>query len=488
MGYDGSTFDPDGDRTPIIFEADPAVAYSINSNLGFDLGQGRSLRLVGNYNRRDVEDVYTPVNGIYRQRFADAMREEDIIDDPFDENYNVTLSYEQADFLGSRLKLEGFYYDFERKQGGLSFAPNVDLENNEWWGVRSSLTTPLEFLRPGAAATYGFDFSRNDFFRPGFDRDTGEFAFLISPDVWQESYAGFFQLDVPVGDFLLTGGVRHEEFRGKAKSGLKNVETGKFFQAGDVEDFDLTLFNAGLVYSLTDNTELFAGFSQGAEITQLGRAAAVADSADQIKPEPAKSNSYEIGARGHWGNTEASFAAFYTESDLISDLQAVEPTPENPRGFLIPLREPREIWGAEITLDYQFNQQWGVGGIVAWQDGQRENTDTGATEELGADVITTPQTTLRVNYAPFPWWRNTLQGLYIFERDAGVEGFDGPIDNDLILDFLAEFDALGGKLSLGVENLLNHEYASVSSQAFNGDFFWFPQEGTRVTLVYRFEW
>lgn len=487
VGYDGSTFDPDGDRTPIVFEADPAVGYSFNSNLGLDLGEGRSLRLVGNYNRRDVKDVYSPMNGIYRVRFADAMREEDSIDDGFDENYGLTLTYKQEDLFGSLLKLEGFYYDFERKQGGLSFAPAIDVENNEWLGVRSSLATPLDFIHDGTSITYGFDFSRNRFFQPFFDRDTGAFQ-AANPDVTQDSYAGFVQIEIPIGDFLITGGARHEEFRADAESTLNFSgpdDAPAEFEGGDILDFDLTLFNVGLVYFLTDHTELYAGFSQGADITQLGRAATAAESAALINPEPAKSDSYEIGARGFWQNTEASIAAFYTDSDLASDLTI---DPENPGGLLIPLREPRKIWGVEVTLDHRFNRQWGVGAIGTWQEGQRENTDTGATEKLAADIIVTPQTTLYVDYAPFTWWRNKLQALYIFERDAGVEGVDGPVDNDPILDFLAEFDALGGNLSLGVENLLNHEYASVLSQAFNDDFFWFPQEGTRVTLAYRLEW
>lgn len=120
--------------------------------------------------------------------------------------------------------------------------------------------------------TYGFDYSRNRFFRPVFFTDTGALQSFISPDVTLDSYAPYGQLELPLGDFLLTGGVRHEVYRGHAKTaGGSGGIIG-----GDIKGFGLTLFNAGAVYFLNDSIDLYTTFSQGAEITQLGRAAAAA--------------------------------------------------------------------------------------------------------------------------------------------------------------------------------------------------------------------
>ena len=91
----------------------------------------------------------------------------------------------------------------------------------------------------------------------------------------------------------------------------------------------VTLFNAGVVYSRIEPLDIYATFSQGAEVTQLGRAAREAASADQIDPQAAKSNQYEIGLRGAFGDVEFGVAGFYTESDLLSALECntVDPCP-----------------------------------------------------------------------------------------------------------------------------------------------------------------
>jgi iron complex outermembrane recepter protein len=490
---EGLEFAPNDD--PVAF-TEEGLAYNVDGSFGLQLGDGRALRLTGFYHRENIDEIFHDVDfdgDIERNDNPD-------LDDSYRENYSVNLSYQQNDLFGSALKIEAFRYELTDEKIGLIIPGTIDIEENEYWGVRSNLTTPLDFITDRVSVTYGFDFVSNRLFRPFSDQFTGEAFEPFAPDVTQDSYAGFFQLDVPVGDFLFSGGVRHEEFR-------PSVEESAFIEGGDIPDFSETLFNAGLVYFLTDYTELFAGFSQGIEITQLGRAGRDAilravemgrrARPDEINPEPAKSDSYEIGARGDWGDTRADFALFYTDSDLSSSTQI---DPDNPlTGPLIPLREPREIWGVEATLDHRFSSQWGVGGLLSYQEGERE-LPTGEERDISSTDIQPVQVTAYVDYAPTNWWRNSLQVTYTHERDpfdeASVEFGEGNVGSIFLMDYFAAFDILGGELSLGIENLLNKEYISIQDQASNVEAFStpdfvlavFPQEGRRVTLTYTLTW
>ena len=129
------------------------------------------------------------------------------------------------------------------------------------------------------------------------------------PEITQNSIAGFGQIEVPIGDFLLSGGVRHERFNVDFENQLRG--DGTIFEGGEI-DYSATLYNAGLVYFLTDSEELFAGFTQGFDVTQPGRAASAVDSVAQIRLEPAVTDNFEIGARTTREDWQASLAAFYT--------------------------------------------------------------------------------------------------------------------------------------------------------------------------------
>jgi iron complex outermembrane receptor protein len=163
------------------------------------------------------------------------------------------------------------------------------------------------------------------------------------------------------------------------------------------------------------------------------------------------------------------------------------------------LREPREIWGIEATLDHRFNKQWGIGGLFSYQEGERE-LPTGEERDMSSTDIQPAQVTAYIDYAPFTWWRNSLQATYTHERDSfeedSLEFGEGNVSSIFLLDYFASFDVLGGQLSLGVENLLNKEYISIQDQASNVDQFstpefvlnLFQQEGRRITLAYSLRW
>ncbi|WP_375595441.1 TonB-dependent receptor [Algihabitans albus] len=492
IAYDGAEYAPDGDLA-LGFDGISGLGNAketvgnLDGSFGLDLADFGRLRLTGTFQHVDFLEDYRIEPGVYRETFG-SQSEEPRGDQSFRQSYTLNLSYENEDVLGQSVRLEAFTSKSEIEDFRTFGGPVIrDEQMNDYYGLRSAVTTPLDFVTDGlgfvmdgTAITYGVDFLRNRFYRPRFDDDTDTLFDFISPDVTLDSLAPYAQLDVSIGDFQLTGGLRHERYSGEVETA---VGPGGIV-GGDIRSFNLTLYNAGLVYFLDDNVDLYATFSQGAEISQLGRAARSAATADQVDPQPAKSNQYEIGVRGDWDSLRVGLAGFYTESDLLSALRCDGFNP------CTPLREPREFWGVEASADWRIATQWGVGGVLTWQEGVRE-TESGDVRRIGSREVPPVLVTAYLDYDPFPWWRNTLQLNYRGKRDPfgdSTASREGRVDDLLLVNLAASFDVGPGALQLGVENLLNTEYTSIPAEGNNNGFLWIPDEGARVSLSYSMEW
>ncbi|WP_207481925.1 TonB-dependent receptor domain-containing protein [Arenibaculum pallidiluteum] len=485
IAYDGLEFDPDGDRAlgfnnTALLSNGKEIPANLDGSFGLDLGESGRLRLTGTYGYVDFTERYAIEPGIYRGSYGSLALDPEG-DQSFRRSRTLNLTYENDDIAESALKLEVFtsktYTEVHSTSEGTHFR---DEQTNEYYGLRSAVTTPLAFMTDGSAVSYGLDILRNRYFRPNFNADTGTISTFFSPDVTLDSYAPYAQLEVPVGDFRLSGGIRHEEYRGH----VETAQGSGGITGGDIRDFGLTLYNAGVVYGLNETMELYTTLSQGAEITQLGRAARGARSAELIDPQPAKSNQYEFGLRGDGTDLRWGIAAFYTESDLLSALQCDGINP------CTPLREPREFWGLEGNADWRSDEQWSVGGVLTWQDGVRE-TSTGDKRRIGSRDVSPLLLTAYADYSPYAWWRNRLQVSYRGTRDPfGVStAFDeGRVDDLLLVNVSAGFDIGPGELQVGVRNLFNTEYTSIQAEAGNNEFLWLPEQGMRVFASYSVKW
>lgn len=485
VSYDGADYEPDGDLAlgldnSALLTNGKEWLYNADTSLGLDLGDAGSLRLTGTFGYVDFQNTYSINPGIYREKYG-SMTKEPLGDNSYRRSYTGNLTYENPDVLGSAVKLEVFTskvrYETHETFGTDGFRQEW---SNEYYGARSSITTPLDFAVEGSNITYGVDAIRNRLYNPYFNHETDELVDLFSPEVRLDQWAPYAQLEVPVWDFTFSGGVRHERYSGHVHDG----DNGLGPEPGDIQDFHLTLFNAGVVYSPIEQLDIYATFSQGAEVTQLGRAAREAASADQIDPEPAKSNQYEIGLRGNWSDITFGVAGFYTESDLLSALECNTIDP------CTPLREPRKFWGVEANADWDIDAQWTVGGVFTWQDGIRE-LENGETRRIGSRDVSPILVTGYVAYSPFEWWHNRVQLNYRAERDPfgdSIEYGEGRVNDLLLLNASVSFDVGPGRLNIGAENLLNQTYTSIPAEADNFPFLWIPEEGRRVFVSYAMTW
>jgi iron complex outermembrane receptor protein len=486
LAYDGQDFDPDG-RPSLGFTGPSSLTNSKESILGFDgsfgldLGGGSELRLATTYHHTNfIEGHASDGLGTYRGtpsrivRFGPA-------DDNFRRGLTANLSFGNPDIFGSALKVELLASKVTtqafRRVAGRTVR---DEQTNEYRGLRSGLTTPLAGLHPGAVATYGFDMLRNRYFRPVFFTDSGTLQTFLSPDVTLDTHAPYLQLEVPIGGLRLSGGVRHERYSGSVETAVGPGGV----QGGDIGDFDLTLFNAAALYSLRPGVDLFASFTQGAEITQLGRAARGAGRAELIDAQPAKSNQYELGLRGTRAPLRYGVAAFFTESDLLSSLSCDGINP------CVPLREPRRLWGIEANLDWQIDARWTVGGALTAYEGERRPAG-GDWRRIGSRDVPPLLLNAFAGYAPHAGWRNTLRVDFRGARDhfgTSTAFGEGRVDSVALFHFDVEVDIGNGTLQLGIRNLFNRQYFSIPSEAGNSGFTWTPEEGRRLTLAYAFKW
>ena len=482
----GTGFDAEGDRIPDSEREFNSESLGLHSSVGWQMDAERALRLDVTYRReQDNEDRTAAANAIPGEKKAEAVPSTDSpFFDPF-QAWNASVTFDDANVLGSALNVQAFFqrHQIEAFSDFTGFGACCILSRGEETridqriGGRLNIETPLP---NDASIVWGGDIVSN-FNSELIDSEIAGTDVGLRPDVTQNNFAVFAQIDIPLGDFLLTGGVRHDRFNVNFEDVLK--EDGSAFTGGAI-NVHQTLFNVGAVYNLTDEIELFTGFSQGLDITQAGRAASQVNSVDQIQLEPATTDSYEVGARYFGDRWDGSVTAFYTESELASRTI-------NPGGALqlaIPLRQPEQIWGMEATLNVELDEQWRVGGIAHYQGGLREVD--GDSRKLQGTVIQPVRVAGYTEYNPFDWLSVRLQAEYSSGHDrfpGSTEFGEGKVSDLFLVDFMASAATAYGEFRLGVENLLNNQYVPQVDEATNSTANFIANPGITTRLTYRIE-
>lgn len=487
--------DPDGNRT-----ADTAYdAWSLNGSVGLSLGSDARLRLTGTYYRENPGQEYGASGadieaGLKRPRVI-AIRSNPFRDESYDELYTLALSFEADDVLGHRLFLSGFLQEqtylqranFQEYNGGADDFFNDDRENGGY-GLRSTLARDFDLGGAVLSLQYGADYQRSRVIRllldtPVPDRITG----YIAPETILRTYGLFAQGEAAFGRFRLTGGARRELYRGDVGDAAFDPALPRPATPGSLGESDLWLFNAGLITDLTDALQLYGGFSQGAELSQLGRAARGVTDPGTITPEPATSDQYEVGLRGAVGSVALSAAAFYSESDKASLLQSDPSCAGQSFCPLIPLRSPQKFWGIEGTLDWTVGERVDLGGVLTWQQGEVFDDSLGRYINYSTDQISPFRVTAYAGVEPMAGLRTRLQATWIGAADyfSPTEQALGRINTDsvFLMDLSAAYEVGPGEVSLGIANLLDRRYVNVALQG--GGFAESLEEGRRLTLGYK---
>ncbi|WP_261841868.1 TonB-dependent receptor [Aliamphritea ceti] len=350
---------------------------------------------------------------------------------------------------------------------------------------------------------WGIDYNQEDYANPQstYDRTTYDnsngriFSYtgdrIGRPPATQEDLGVFAQLEQNLTDrFRWELGARYQH--STASFNTFTTMSGNTVQSGKIS-FDDIMFNTGAVYDASENSEIYASFSQGFELPDIGLRLNNASSTFTLSDselKPLKTDNYEIGTRSDWGNTQLTSAVFYSTSDL-----------GQPQATALNIFLPRakeRIYGLELTVDHNINAQWSVGGLATWMEG--ETYDETLQRWRALDNLRIPPLQLRayLGYSPDSYWFHRLQVNYSGNRNNAYN--DRTNDNQFgryteitdytTLDYQARYEYDRHTVNIGIENLLNKQYYTVYGQALRGtqNTSHIAASGATLAASYQYRW
>ena len=411
------------------------------------------------------------------------------------------VTYEHDDFFGQQLSLSAYKSDV-----------NVGYESgSEIVSERAGFKAALQWrITDEQRLVYGFEYG-TDNTEQGRMRDVMiteagageaviESQYICSVcDLTETKLSPFAQYWHQLGDDLtLQAGLRYENFEIEVpdyQRYRKGVITEK---QGDTLKYNKPLVNLGAVYSVTESSDIFASFSQGYSHGDMRMLRdmpvdTVAEFADEIPAT--QTNYFETGLRFSDHNLQASFAVFYSDiSDSYGYDYNVKAELDKRVASVIVADE--EIWGYEVTADYFITKGFKLGGALSQSEGKRTNGSTGEEYWLNDTKITPVKASIYANYQFNEIAALRLQANYVGDREKnaaeGPEGYsyyESPYDGYTLVDLIATFDTDFGRITLGVDNLLNEDYQPLVSQ-MNKEVVWekyrnqFSGYGRRIAVEY----
>lgn len=475
-----SFFDSDGDRIP----ADPfgvqggladTDEYNILGKLGYEPDDEQRFELSLNrfYIRQDTEWGDTvdgdPAAGVKTR----AARGNINAEEPGTENTLVNGQYRHEDVNGSEVTTQLYYGDLTTTYGKFPGFDQVEIIS-EKAGGRLTVDTPVELEAAPFNVIWGLDYLHDETSQPSIDGTTD------TPDMAQDAYAGFAELEVPVGAWgLIRGGVRHERISVDVDDVTNS--NGTFVNGGTLK-FNETLYNLSGTAYVTDNIDVFAGYSQGFSLADIGRA--ISDTTETeaaaLESEAQTVDNYEVGVRGTYDRWDGSVTAFYSTSDngtsFNQDLEIA--------------KQPERIQGIELAANVDATDKLRLGGTFTVMQGAIDlYGDDDYDEDLPSTRVPPMKVTAYAEYSPYDWWQARLQALYSGNRDPNSTQYGGSeVDDYMVVDLYNRFDVGAGELELGIENLLNADYFPVLNQAAAQSFAYSEGPGRTISATYVLQW
>ncbi len=517
----GASYDAHGGRiAPEPSQGDlfDSNIYNIGGKLGLHIDENQRIQLaVSRYDARQDTEYATdpsvaklPAGSVP----ANAIKGLDLDEQNRIRNTLVNLEYENLDILGSRLSAQMYYRDYFTRftpfdaRAVVTRGGNVDqiMQNSEVFGSRLTLRTPLGDSG-STELVWGGDYNQErsdmplDVFDPAAYDASGGLAFdktgklTYMPPLRTRSAGAFAQLQHRFDEhWSIDGGLRYEystaEFDDFVPLSESTAASPVAVKGGDIH-YDAVLSNLGIVYSPVLGQEIYASFSQGFQLPDVGiqlRNARRGFDIGASNLEPVKTNNYELGWRGELGsNTLGTLALFYTTSKL-GDVQSFN-------NGLTLTRTKERIYGAEASADWLSDDAvWGAGGSATWMRG-REKPDGKGWQDMTGYRVPPLKLTAYVQYKPTLDWSNRLQATLFDAKDYRLDGVDSfgrhQVSSYTTVDLVSQYQiSADDKVSVGIQNLFNRDYYPLYSQLLrnNNNTSHLPAPGTVLTASYTHNW
>lgn len=474
----GSFFDADGDRIPPDPQLQGGLAdtrsYNLFGKLSYDFDGTRRLQGFVNAYRMKQDTDYSTGVGVFRHVKTPAVKGKPLGEDQSTENLVMSLTYTDTDVLGSTLSVNGYYADYKAmfsffpwpqfpdpaapadptRGGGQS---EIDADRS---GLRLDIRTPVGKT---ANLLWGVDYLRDSAVQPLTN------GLIFVPRLTQHSIAAFIQAEWDINDWLsFNGGIRYEDMQLNVDDFVTIplyypiVLGGLQVQGGKLK-YSKAVKNLGLVFHVRDNLDVFAAFSQGFSVADLGRVLRTTPlpTVTGFKPKALVIDNYELGVRGSVGEVRYSLAAFRSTSDLGTSFNGQT---------LEVVRAPEEIYGFEATLNASLGERTSVGAtysrVLGRLDTNGDGRVTDADRHLDSSRLAPDKITAFVDFKINTDWSARLQGLLSRPQSlrGDADGYGNPdVEGFTLIDASVTGRVGPGMLTLGVQNLLNEDYFTPDS-------------------------
>ncbi|TMO44128.1 MULTISPECIES: TonB-dependent receptor [unclassified Pseudoalteromonas] len=498
--------DAEGDILGLQYGLSDAVTENYFTKLGYDFDDEKQLQFSYNYfssqQKTDLGDVVGDLNDgekTYAIHVPKELQKQGKPQGP-DGNENITLKYtDYALFSNTQMTLDLYMQDIENV---FFFSTNLanpeegyeggqSIIRSEKKGARATFNTLVDFDNVEATFIYGLDALNDVTSQPLVD------GRVWVPEMDMESLAGFLQTKWVIdNDLVIKAGVRQESI----DLAVEDYETLKLCRSatqcsvplsvkGDTIDYDATTYNVGVKYNLLEAFSPFANYSQGSDISDIGRLlrSATVNDIGLIQTEASIIDNYEVGFTSQFDDLRFEFAAYRSTSEFGTTNSFNEAT-----GVYEPVRAPQEIWGYETLVDYKINPTLKLVATYSYVEGKNTEDDI----YLGSRQISPPKGTANLNWQPNDELSLTVSYLYVGSRkrfepnaDGDYVGDQGPISSYNLFNLSGRYNfSKNWQAFMGVENLFNNDYYPARAQSYTYGGYNIKGLGTTVTLgaTYRF--
>lgn len=490
--------DAEGDVIGLKYGLSETQSKNLFTKLGYAFDEEKYLQLTYNYyesqQETDYVDVVGSVNsGVKTYAIKDTSGVPKIGEPQGPRgNHNLMLKYVDDEvFTNTQLTVDGyaqtienmFFYSTRLSNPSEGYAGGQSLIKSDKKGLRVNLNTQVDWDNVAVSFIYGLDVLNDVSSQP---LDDGRFWV---PEMDMTNLAAYLQTKVVYDDnWIFKAGIRQDsvDLSVDDYQALKlciNPTTCSVpmdVKGGDI-DYDTTTFNLGVRYNMNEYFSPFVSFSQGSDISDLGRLlrTATVNDISFIQTEASIVDNYEVGFSGEFADIGYEFAAYRSESELGTGSEYIEAT-----GVYMPVREPQKIWGYEGQLHYQIQDNLSTSATYSWIEGKNTDKDT----YLDGKTISAPKFTATLNWQPIDEAKIGINYLYVGDRkrfesvNGKFVGTQGPVSSYNLVNLSSSYQIDNWQLSLGIENLLNEDYYSARSQAYTYSGYNTKGLGTTVNL------
>ncbi len=409
---------------------------------------------------------------------------------PHNDVWTSSLSYTHDDVAGMQLSAMVFNQEFE----GLFGADN----SSTFQDPLIATTGTLYDQSRSVASKWGskVSLSRDDLLDSRL-KLTGGFDLLA--DTGKQDLHGTGRTYVPESDYrnaslflqgeykllpqlALHAGVRREEADLEIDSYQTLWRYNRVDVAGGKLDFNQTLYNVGLVYEPMRDVSVFASYSEGFGMPDVGRVlrainvpGTTVSSLSDL--EPILTKSVEAGTRIRRGAFDFDLSYFQSNSDLGTRVESVD-------GAFMMSREKTRVQGVDAALAYRINPAQRVRLAYAYTRGRYDSDDNGSLDAPLDGLNAAPNRLIATWSADWtPALSTFVQAQHAFSQsfDEAAKRFSGYT----LVDATVAYRLPRGALRAGVSNLLDKDYITYYSQsALVEPLRYFAGRGRTVTLGY----